>query len=194
MAIRLLKGLPPVETTSTGDDLNPDVKIVIINNTDTLASFYESWNAWGNDAVMLELQMNDTVYKLHRVNDCWLNKNFPSAVMLFPGDSVMFYFKIVGCTPKSSCACFYSLPRGLRFPTNNLASAQLRAYYQLNLENHLTNLDDQLTMPKEMGDVSIIYPKSHYKKFRKLTVLQKMRSFVCDLLISDWVNIQFDKW
>jgi hypothetical protein len=64
-----------------------NTKILIKNNTDTAASFFEDWNMWGWFNIRLEIKTADTTYILEKKDRDW-DKNFPSYETLFPGDSL----------------------------------------------------------------------------------------------------------
>src|SRR5258706_13539920 len=85
--VSLMKGQPRPKNVPKGQSLDPDLKLVILNNTDTLTRFYRSWNAWGDNAIQLELTIKDSIFTLHYSSFCSSN-NFPSAETLQPGDSM----------------------------------------------------------------------------------------------------------
>ena len=189
--MQLLKCETRTATLIPGYESLPDIRVVIRNETDTLASFYEDWNSWGFDAISFELTKNDTVITLHRGGGCW-DKNYPSSIMLFPGDSMVSYYKIIECT-QETCHCFYNMPKGTSFPKENLKGVKILAIYQMNLENHRNLFYEQLKSKGIPGDL-IFMSSAHPKRFEKLTIEQKLRSFVQDQLTSEPKIICINTW
>lgn len=176
------------------DHISRVLRVTITNRTDTLASFYESWNLWGHDAVAIELNVHDTIFCLSQSCNSW-DKNFPSSVMLFPGDSIHFDFDIVGCG-EQKCRCFYTSPNRLTFPKYNLRGASLRVLYQVNLENHFQEVARTLEARRENKLPFFVgmFPVSHRKVFEKLSLNQKLRSFVKSELVSKPITLDFPSW
>jgi hypothetical protein len=85
------------------------------------------------------------------------------------------------------------MPRRTSFPKENLAGVKIRAIYQMNLENHRDIVDEHLKSKGTIWDWSIM-TSAHPKRFKKLTVEQKLRSFVQDQLTSETTTICFDYW
>ncbi len=75
-----------------------NLKVLIINHTDTIASFFEDWNSWGYFNISLEVKSKDSIYRLYKNDRDW-PKNFPSFKSLFPGDTLTLNFmqEINGC-------------------------------------------------------------------------------------------------
>ena len=193
LTFELLKiGDSSITVKGPTDDPDPNIKIVIKNNTDTCATFYEAWNSWGHDAFQLEITKRDTVFILYRDSECDLTRNYPSAVMLFPGDSLIFYLKVRHCF-KGACTCFLA-PRGVKFPTDNLLGSKIRAIYQVNKEGLQADVSSQLESPAWAGAFIFLNNKSHIDKFCNLTFEQKIKSFCQEKLISDVKEIGFDSW
>jgi hypothetical protein len=186
LGIKVLRGKP-----GTGDTIRK-IRITLRNNTDSLASFYESWNMWGRDAVKLELNVHNKIYCLFSAGDCW-DQSYPSSIMLFPGDTVSFDFPMIECK-RGTCPCFYSMPRGLDFPHKGLKGARLRALYSVNLENHQQEVLDSLKYASPYTYYYLMRPASHPKEFSKLSLERKMRSFVHSELISKPIVLTFDSW
>jgi hypothetical protein len=162
-----------------------DIKVVIKNNTDTLASFYQDWNMWGSDAIRFEMTFPNKTDTLFFTGD-WLNKNFPSSEMLFPGDSMVFTYKMIKCQQNWASNCFYNLQE------KNIRGAKIRAIYQLNSKRHDKDLAER---PKNVDiGLFIIMWSRHNDEFEKLTTQQKLNSFVRDRLVSETHEINFDKW
>lgn len=68
-------------------------KVVIKNNTDTVASFYEDWNMWGYFNITFQIHSTKGIDTLHKKMRDW-DKNFPSYQTLFPGDSMVLFFQL----------------------------------------------------------------------------------------------------
>src|SRR5687767_3455481 len=96
LSVSSMKGLPRPKSASRGETLDPDIKLVILNNTDTVTRFYKTWNLWGDDAIRLELTVKDSVFTLYYSGFCSSN-NFPAAETVPPGDSMVIYLKIEKC-------------------------------------------------------------------------------------------------
>jgi len=156
-----------------------DIRLIIKNNTDTLASFYEDWNLWGFYNISFELRSRDTTLLLPRGGGCW-GKNFPSSTMLFPGDSIIFSYKLTTCD-RHSCDCFLDLPK------KSLEDVQIRAIYELQNENHLSQIEGVI----KYGEIMLLMGSSHPKKFQKLSLSQKIKSYVPDKLYSESYAIKF---
>jgi hypothetical protein len=168
LTLQLLKiGDSSIIISGPTDDPDPNIKIVIKNNTDTCATFYEAWNSWGHDAFQLEITKGDTVFILFRDSGCDPTKNYPSAVMLFPGDSLIFYLKVRHCF-KGICSCFLTT-RGIKFPTDNLLGSKIRAIYQVNKEGLQADISIQLESPPWARDFISLKNESHIDKFSKFT-------------------------
>ncbi len=45
-----------------------NINVLIINHTDTVASFFEDWNLWGDFNIYLQIRTNDTIYILYKKN------------------------------------------------------------------------------------------------------------------------------
>ena len=165
--------------SGAANDSTVDVNFVIKNNTDTIAGFFEEWNSWGFYNFGFELITPDTVLQLYRAGGCW-GKNFPSAVMLFPGDSLIFPLYIRRCQPRI-CDCFAGLP------AKYLENAEIRAVYQLLEENFQFYMEDV----QRSDEVLLFLRSSHRRKMEKLTPAQKIRSFVHDRLLSEKYQIVF---
>ncbi len=156
-----------------------DIRLIIKNNTDTLASFYADWNTWGFYNISFELKTKDTTLLLLRAGGCW-DKNFPSSRMLFPGDSLIFSYNIMNCD-RQSCDCFLELPK------KSLEDAQIRAICELQKENHLPHIENVI----KYGEFMLIMGNSHPQKFKKLSLFQKIKSYVTDKLYSEQYTIKF---
>ena len=94
---------------STQENSSPclQIKVLIINNTDTINSFFEDWNAWGYNSLRFDVKAGDSVYHLYRKEKFDWGKNFPSFEVLFPGDTMIFEYK------DEPTACNFSQFRGL---------------------------------------------------------------------------------
>ena len=64
-----------------------DASVLIINNTDTVASFFEDWNMWGWFNIRFKIKTRDSVFFIYKEDRDW-TKNFPSCKTLFPGDTM----------------------------------------------------------------------------------------------------------
>jgi hypothetical protein len=185
--VSLMKSLPHPKDVPWGQSFDPDIKLVILNNTDTTATFYQTWNSWGDNAIQLELTTKDSVFTLHYASFCSSN-NYPAAEILRPGDSMCVYIKVEKCYERGPCPCLYSMPKGYRFPINNLRGAQLRAFYRMNLENHQQEIHSSLENAKLLDSVG--------DKSGKIVSEQKkyLRTFVTSELVSKPIEINFDSW
>lgn len=146
------------------NDTNSVVQFLIKNNTDSLATFYETWNAWGFFNFKFEMIVQDSVFKATRYT-CCIDRNFPSAIMLFPGDSMEFSMKTVACDTSRRWDCFWG------FPSTKLKQVKIRAVYSF-----WDVIDEPRDTMQELY-MSFIY-SYHPGKFKKLTKEQKLRSFV----------------
>ena len=180
-----MKGLPRPQNVSRGQSLDPDLKLVILNNTDTTATFYKTWNVWGDNAIRLELTIKDSVFTLYYSSFCSSN-NFPDAETLRPGDSMIVYLKIEKCYHRGPCPCVYSMPREYRFPLNHFRGAQLRAFYKVNLETHQQEIASSMEESKWLDSIN--------HKAGKIVKEQEkyLRSFVTSELVSKPIEIDFD--
>lgn len=132
-------------------------KVVIKNNTDAIASFYEDWNMWGYFNIAFQVRSTrgiDTLYKKMRNWD----KNFPSYEALFPGDSMVMYFHLRDTKYESSPFEGY-----LPMPEKGLLG--IKAIYKLDSALHADT--------EPFGD-SIKY---RYKREEEPLVLRKDVSF-----------------
>jgi hypothetical protein len=185
--VSLMKGLPRPKNVSRGQSLDPDLKLTIVNNTDTIATFHKTWNLWGDDAIRLELTIKDSIYNLYYSSFCSSN-NFPDPAILRPSDSMIIYLKVEECYQNGPCPCTYSLPNRYRFPANNLRGAQLRAFYMVNLENHQQYIDFTMEDAKWLNSTS-------HKAGKIIAETEKyLKSFVTCELVSKSIRIDFDSW
>jgi hypothetical protein len=187
LLVSLMKGLPRPKNVPRGQSPDPDIKLVILNNTDTAATFYQTWNIWGDDAIRLELTIKDSVFILHYSSFCSSN-NYPAAETLRPGDSMCVYIKVEKCYERGPCPCLYSMPKEYRFPIKHLRGAQLRAFYRVNLENHQQEVASSMKDAKWLDSIDhragiIVTEKEKY-----------LRSFVTCELVSKPIEIDFDSW
>ncbi len=110
-----------------GLTLKAGICVVLKNNTDSIACFYEDWNLWGYDNLNFEIKIADKVYHYFNwAKNSW-DKNFPSYKVLNPGDSLIF-------TRTQELIC-----RKTIFPcltAANYDSVKIRAIYELPTENH----------------------------------------------------------
>jgi len=191
LSLRLLKTIPKTVKERSSPDSLADIKVVIKNNTDTPASFYKTWNSSGYDAIKLQITSGDTLLTLHYTG-CWANKNYPAAELLFPGDSMIFYYRI-DCKTKEGCGCFVTHQKGTDVPFSGLKGRAIRAVYQNDLLVHDQDISNAEKEGKVFPDF-ISISNRHTKKFSKLTLEQKRRSFVRDKLVSEVSYIDFDAW
>jgi hypothetical protein len=100
-----------------------DIQLLIINHTDTVASFFEDWNSWGYFNIYFEVKVDDSIYRINKRQRDW-PKNFPSFKVLFPGDTLKLSFdkKLPYCD-------FYQFSNLIQ-PSNN-SNTSIRAIYQL---------------------------------------------------------------
>lgn len=70
-----------------------NVKVLIINHTDTIASFFEDWNSWGYFNLSFQVATIDTTFILYKKSRNW-PKNFPSFKTLFPGDTLLLAYSL----------------------------------------------------------------------------------------------------
>jgi hypothetical protein len=103
-------------------------KVVIKNNTDTVASFYEDWNMWGYLILPFQVHTTKGIDTLHKKMRDW-PKNFPSFQVLFPGDSLVLNYAL-GYTKHQSSVFEGYLPQ----PRNGLLG--IKAIYQLDSALH----------------------------------------------------------
>lgn len=73
------------------------VKILFINNTDTINSFFEDWNLWGWDNLYFEVKQRDSIFHIYKKFKGDFAKNFPSFRVLFPGDTMSFSYPLHEC-------------------------------------------------------------------------------------------------
>lgn len=187
LSLTVLKELPHAASDSTYETPHPDIRLVLRNHTDSVASFYLPSCAWGDNAIRLELKIRDSIFILYYASFC--NTRFiPFAKVLQPGDSMVILLKIEQCYQRGPCPCLYSLPRNFRFPLNSLKGAQLRAFYKADPEYLDQNKDIELEEAKRTDSLS----------HKKNTVLKKKEkyqaSFVRSELVSNTVSIDFDAW
>lgn len=161
------------------EDSTMDVIVVIKNQTDTVASFYQDWNSWGFYNTNFEIIAGDSVYNLSRITAGW-DKNIPSYHILSPGDSLILQYNIEGenCNP---FRFFFGMPK------ISLASAKVRAIYQLwDLESHTSMA---ATCPNCYQDYRV-----RHKNFKgkKKTSVEIVRSFVTAKLVSKNYEIRFE--
>lgn len=83
-------GTKPGPYNPSGDSI---FLVVIKNNTDTIASFYEDWNSWGYYNFYFKIICSDTSFVIYRP-DKDFTKNFPSFKSLNPGDSMTTIFPV----------------------------------------------------------------------------------------------------
>jgi hypothetical protein len=187
LSVSPMKGLPGPENISREQRFDPDLKLVILNNTDTVATFYKPWNLWGGDAIRLELTINDTIFNLYYSSFCD-SRNFPDAETLRPGDSMCIYIKIEKCYERGPCPCLYSITNKYRFPKDKLRGAQLRAFYSMNLENHQQAVITGIENAKLLDSVG-------HKKGKMVNEQKKyLKTFVTSELVSKPIEINFDSW
>jgi hypothetical protein len=72
-------------------------------------------------------------------------------------------------------------------PLTTLSTAKLRAVYQLDQEVHHAELDNI----RRHGENVLIMSSSHYQPFKKLSLEQKLRSYVLVKLYSKEYEITF---
>jgi hypothetical protein len=79
--------------SQTQGQRNPCLKVnvLIINHTDTVASFFEDWNSWGYFNINFQIKSGDSTYTIYKRVRAW-DKNFPSYETLFPGDTMELKF------------------------------------------------------------------------------------------------------
>lgn len=164
-----------------------DLKLVIQNNTDTVTTFYRTWNIWGDNAIRFELTIKDSVFNLYYSSYCD-SRNFPEAKILQPGDSMVILIKVQQCYYRGPCPCLYSLPREYRFPSDQLLHAKLRAYYKVNMETHQQQIETALEIAK-IQDSQLHVKRKSVKQTQKI-----LDSFVTSELASDVIEINIDTW
>lgn len=178
---------PNGAVTSKNKDYDPDLKLVILNNTDTASSFYKMGNLWSEDAIRLELSLKDSIFSLYYYSFCD-SRNFPDAQTLRPGDSAVYYLKIEECYHHGPCPCVASMPKNYRFPTSNLRGAKLRAFYKINMENHQSAVAIGIDNAKFLDSIA-------RKKGKLLKSEEKyQRSFVTTELVSKAIELNIDTW
>jgi len=103
-----------------------EVRVLIINHTDTVASFFEDWNSWGYFNISFQVTALNTTYVVSKKARDW-DKNFPSYKTLFPGDtlSVKYSFDYGGCVSSSFNATI---------PQPRTTRIKIQAVYQLKKE------------------------------------------------------------
>ncbi|RYY88487.1 MAG: hypothetical protein EOO15_08965 [Chitinophagaceae bacterium] len=106
-------------------DDRPDIRIVLFNGTDSVASFFEDGNSWGFHSLYFELETPDTMYLLSRFRSGF-GKGAPALRVLFPGDSLVFSCDLRGRACKGKQG-FENIPMG-----RILDEVRIRAIYQLN--------------------------------------------------------------
>lgn len=70
-----------------------NVNVLIINHTDTVASFFEDWNSWGYFNLSFQVTTIDTTYDVYKKSRDW-PKNFPSFKTLFSGDTMSLTYAL----------------------------------------------------------------------------------------------------
>lgn len=101
-----------------------DTKVLILNNTDTIASFFDDWNSWGWYNINFKIKSIDTTYYLNKKDRDW-PKNYPSYKTLFPGDTMKLDYLL------SYDSCFSAeFDNLLSIRLNNPVSIQV--FYRLN--------------------------------------------------------------
>jgi hypothetical protein len=68
-------------------------QVLLINHTDTAASFFEDWNSWGYYNLRFKVTTGDSSYFIFKKDRDW-PKNVPTFKTLFPGDSMSLSFSI----------------------------------------------------------------------------------------------------
>lgn len=130
-----------------------NMKVLLINHTDTAVSFFEDWNSWGYFNLYFEINAKDTTYLITKKDRYW-DKNFPSFKTLFPGDSLELAFSGHGLD------CSFSQYSG---PINTILSPgnSIRAIYKLD--------EGTLLDAKQSGFVdSSAMVRYKYKKVKNL--------------------------
>lgn len=187
LTVSLVKNLRYPAVVPEKPNQDSDLKLVLLNNTDSNATFYRTWNTYGDNAIRLELRIKDSVFRLFYSSYCD-TRNFPAAQTLKPGDSMVVYIKVEECFQKGPCPCLYSLPNIYRFPKDHLLGAQLRAFYQVNLENHQQAVDHEIEIIKIMD----------LKRRKKRKVMKEkmkyLNSFVISELKSEAITISTESW
>ena len=100
-----------------------NLRVLIINHTDTVASFFEDWNSWGYFNLSFQVTTTNLTYTLHKRDRDW-PKNFPSFKTLFPGDTISFTYSL------EYDYCTSSQFAGTISRTNNQAT-KIKVVYQL---------------------------------------------------------------
>ena len=122
--------------TRCNNNYDSTFSVIIKNNTDSIASFYEDWNMWGYYNLYFKINLKeDTIYFTKKQKEGW-DKNFPSYYALNPGDSMIIDYT-------KDCSCKWSEFRCL--PAGNYESVKIKAIYELQkglheLQNFLPHL------------------------------------------------------
>lgn len=139
-----------------------DARILIINYTDTVASFFEDWNLWGWFNINFKIKTIDTTYTVYKRTRDW-TRNFPSYKTLFPGDTLELEYLLSDGACEStqfdkfpfkskieliSFQVFYKLEK------ETLESAELTGdvkYRWRYIPNHVKVIIDSLKTPVEIN-------------------------------------------
>jgi hypothetical protein len=118
-------------------DLSLFARVVIVNHTDTVASFYEDWNMWGYFNIAFEIRTDKGVDTILKRGRNW-PKNFPSFVSLFPNDSLVLSYNLLNSD------CQQSVFTG-SVPSPKHGLKGIKAIYQLDSSLHaLANVDNEI--------------------------------------------------
>ena len=166
-------------------------KVIIKNNTDTVASFYEDWNAWGYFNLSFQVRSRsgiDTLTK--RIVD--FNRNFPSYKVLFPGDSMVLTYNLPYQFHNSK---FQSL-----LPKNMKELLSIKAIYQLDSSLHANSpiggdsIKYKYKLAKEPSAGSSIYGKRLGKRNTRRQIVDSLLSPVETKRTFPLVKIESDEY
>lgn len=174
LTVSLQKG-----SADSSDQEMPIARLVLCNNTDTVAGFYSPYCVYGYDAIRFELRQRDSVFTLYGAipgDDRFVS----NTIMLSPGDSLVIQVPLRQCKPRASRACMYVMPPGYPFPVSAIRGATIRAFYKVNIENHLLNLASLKTFALALADSRSVDPNEWLKFWQPI---------VTDEIVSEVVTV-----